>query len=100
MAHARLPALLLATVAFSGGVLVAPAHAGRVVTRVITQYEVPTKGGHPWGIAAGPDGNLWFTELLGNKVGRLTTDGLFTEYLIPTRDSFPREITAGPDGNL
>lgn len=25
----------------------------------------------PGGIAAGPDGNLWFTELFGNKIGRI-----------------------------
>jgi virginiamycin B lyase len=26
----------------------------------------------PWGITAGPDGNLWFTEQVGNKIGRIT----------------------------
>jgi streptogramin lyase len=26
----------------------------------------------PRGITAGPDGNLWFTEYSGNKIGRLS----------------------------
>jgi streptogramin lyase len=33
------------------------------------EFPIPTPGSIPWGIAAGPDGNLWFTEFLGNKVG-------------------------------
>ena len=36
------------------------------------------------GIAAGPDGALWFTESNGNKIGRITTAGVVTEYPIPT----------------
>jgi virginiamycin B lyase len=30
-------------------------------------------GAGPYGIAAGPDGNLWFAEDLGNRIGRITT---------------------------
>jgi virginiamycin B lyase len=32
---------------------------------------VPTPNSHPYGITAGPDGAMWFTEDLGQKVGRL-----------------------------
>jgi streptogramin lyase len=31
----------------------------------------------------GPDGALWFTERLADKIGRLTTAGLFTEFPLP-----------------
>jgi virginiamycin B lyase len=31
-------------------------------------------------IAAGPDGNPWFTEQLGNRVGRITPTGTVTEF--------------------
>jgi IPT/TIG domain len=31
---------------------------------------VPTAGSNPSGIAAGPDGALWFTEYLGNEIGQ------------------------------
>ena len=54
----------------------------------------------PIGITAGPDGNLWFTEFTGNKVGKITPAGAITEFPIPTASSFPYGITAGPDGNL
>jgi streptogramin lyase len=30
-----------------------------------------TAAGAPVGIVAGPDGNLWFTENSGNRIGRL-----------------------------
>ena len=34
----------------------------------------------PDGIAAGPDGNLWFTEIDGNRIGRITPTGVVTEF--------------------
>jgi len=52
------------------------------------------------GIAAGPDGNLWFTKTGENKIGRITTGGVAMEFAIPTPGSGPSLITAGPDGNL
>ena len=54
----------------------------------------------PTDIAAGTDGNLWFTEALGNQIGRITTVGVVTEFPTPTADSAPYGITTGPDGNL
>lgn len=72
-----------------------PEHAGQV-----TQYPLP-QGHNPFGsIARGPDGNLWFLEYPGNRVGKMTTQGAYTEYPIPTQVSRPVGITAGPDGNL
>jgi streptogramin lyase len=66
----------------------------------IVEFPVPTSGSNPYGIAAGPDGNLWFTEQLGNKIGRITTTGNITEFAVPTAGSEPVAITAGPDGNM
>jgi streptogramin lyase len=54
----------------------------------------------PFGITAGPDGNLWFTEERGNQIGRITPAGTVTEFPIPNGNSQPAGITAGPDGNL
>lgn len=62
-------------------------------------------------IIPGPDGNLWFTELNGNKIGRMTTSGTLTEFTVPSsvevpafpenyRTSHPSGIVVGPDGNL
>ncbi|MFI5008966.1 MAG: hypothetical protein ACHQDY_01680 [Solirubrobacterales bacterium] len=52
------------------------------------------------GIAPGPDGNLWFTEVGGNKIGRITPGGVIAEFPIPTPNSRPEWIAPGPDGNL
>jgi streptogramin lyase len=68
-----------------------------------TEYNVPSVGGNAQGIAAGPDGNLWFTELDGNKVAKVTPAGAFTEYPLPPPNPYipsPVGIAAGPDGNL
>ncbi len=66
----------------------------------LIEFAVPTSGSTPAGITAGPDGNLWFTELNGNKIGRITPAGAISEFPIPTPGSGPFGITAGPDGNL
>ena len=43
---------------------------GRITTGgVITEFATPTAG--PVGITSGPDGNLWFTEQGGNKIGQV-----------------------------
>jgi streptogramin lyase len=44
--------------------------AARGVT--ITEYPIPTSASLPFGVTAGPDGALWFTEAEGNKIGRIT----------------------------
>jgi virginiamycin B lyase len=55
----------------------------------------------PSGIALGPDGNLWFTEQSGDRIGRITPRGVLTEYSAGiTPFSNPTAIAAGPDGNL
>ena len=46
---------------------------GRISTSgTITEFPVPTSDSSPYGITAGPDGNLWFTEAGGNKIGTST----------------------------
>ncbi len=66
----------------------------------VTEFSIPTAGSQPNGITAGPDGNPWFVEGSGNKVGRITPTGTVTEFAIPTANGTPSGITAGPDGNL
>ena len=53
----------------------------------------------PWGIAAGPDGNLWFTNYNNNSIGRITPAGVVSSFTDPSI-SGPYGIAAGPDGNL
>jgi hypothetical protein len=74
---------------------------------VITEFLVPTQypgvgstdtttGTY---IVTGADGNVWFTERLAGKVGRITPSGTITELKLPTTGSI-YGIAAGPDGNI
>ena len=83
-----------------------------IPTVQINEYPLPSSGSAgPLGIAAGPDGALWFTTLSPNNgqsrnltenIGRVTTSGTgaITEYTPPTMESLPYGITGGPDGAL
>jgi streptogramin lyase len=74
---------------------------GRLLLATIMQIGALAPPAQPAGIVAGPDGNLWFTELVGNKIGRITPSGQITEFstgLSP--GASPADITAGPDGAL
>lgn len=64
-----------------------------------TFAEFPVGAGAIGGIAAGRDGNLWFTETGARKIGRITVTGQITEFTIPALAQ-PGRITAGADGNL
>jgi hypothetical protein len=35
---------------------------------------------------------MWFTEILGNKVAKVTMTGKITEYTVPTPGSSPSQI--------
>ena len=64
-------------------------------------WEGITLPASPVEIAAGPDGNLWFTEVDGDAIGRITPSGVVTEFLDGiSSGSGPLGITPGPDGNL
>ena len=63
--------------------------AGSLAAQTVTEFPIPTSASSPAGIAAGPDGNLWFTEVDANKIGRITPAGVVTEFPIPTAGSVP-----------
>jgi streptogramin lyase len=67
---------------------------------LVTEYSVGiTSFARPHGIAAGPDGNIWFTELDG-QIGRITPEGVVTEFSSGAVFGGITSITTGPDGNL
>ena len=75
--------------------------SGAAQAQVITEFNADiTPSSAPYGITAGPDGNLWFTEIF-DRIGRITPFGVVTEFSAGiTSCAQPHGITAGPDGNL
>ncbi len=68
----------------------------------ITEFSTGlTAASEPFGMVAGPDGNLWFAEYKSSQIGRITTAGVITEFSTGlTANSGPTRIVVGPDGNL
>jgi len=73
-------------------------HAPARAAATLTEVAVPTSNSVPEGITLGSDGNLWFTEFQGGKIGRITPSGTITEF--SGLGGAPFWITAGPNGNL
>src|SRR5205823_3587603 len=63
-----------------------------------TEFPIPTPTFLEF-VTPGPDGNLWFGEVVG-KIGRITPAGTLTEFPVGASPDQPEEITPGPDGNL
>jgi streptogramin lyase len=75
--------------------MVEPLEARCLLAIGVTELPAP---GPFFGITNGPDGNLWFTELLAGKVGHISPAGAAVEFAVP--GAIPAGITGGPDGNL
>ena len=83
---------------------------GRITPKgVITEFPLTGPNRGPGDITAGADGNMWFLELNGrmdgravdgNRVGRITRDGVITEFPIETPNASPINIAVGPDRNI
>src|SRR5713226_8137137 len=96
-------ARVFATRAATGDKLRPALAAGAVGELKVTikEWDVPTKGAHPHDPAMAPDGSLWFTEQLQNKLGRLDpASGAFKEYVLKIEDSGPHGLVADSSGNI
>jgi streptogramin lyase len=76
--------------------------AGDAHAQLITEFSagIPPAPS-PRGIVLGPDGNIWFTEQTGNRIGRITPAGVVTEFsagLSPGAN--PGGMALGPDNNV
>ncbi len=83
-----------------GGSVQGASSASRTVTAIqeFPEYSVPS-GSTPFAVTAGPDGNVWFTDISTSKIGKITPAGAVTEYSLPEK-SEPYGITVGSDKNL
>jgi virginiamycin B lyase len=75
---------------------------GRIsMTGQIVEYKTLTHGAGPWGVGVGFDQNLWFTENLANKIGRMSYSGTSqVEFKIPTSSAGPRGLWSGPNASM
>jgi streptogramin lyase len=55
----------------------------------IEEHTLPEDASGPYGIAAGSDGPLWFIEMRGSRIGRITTGGKVSTYSLRTVDTGP-----------
>jgi len=68
---------------------------------VIKEYDVPTPQSRPHDPAVAPDGSLWYTGQMANKLGRLDPKtGKIQEYPLKTEDSGPHGLVADAQGNI
>lgn len=85
--------------------------SGPEIVRVSTSGAISTfplpsgAGGDVVTLTAGKDGNVWFTELYGNSVDKITPDGTITRYAISTPPAgsvgnMPHNATVDADGNI
>jgi hypothetical protein len=52
-------------------------------THVVVEFPIPTSGGDPLGIIAGPGQNLWFTEGGTGAIGQVALDGVQITIMVP-----------------
>jgi len=70
-------------------------------TGQLTAY-APPGGNNIQGVALGPDGAIWFTDIGSRHIGRIAngTASEFTSSSFTNQPSTSEDITAGSDGNL
>jgi streptogramin lyase len=96
----RRTTILLTAIALAA-LLAAPAAAQ--ITPTITTFpssDPVSPESHPYAIAAGPDGNIWFTDPYASRIGRMTTEGALTLQAPVPPASFEYDIAPGPDGAM
>jgi virginiamycin B lyase len=91
------------TVALFLMLLVSPVWAAQAdnLTVPIREYDVPTPQSGPHDPAMAPDGSLWYTGQMANRLGRLDPKtGEFKEYPLTTEGSGPHGLVADAQGNI
>jgi len=88
-----------------GGAIV-PGGTGSIIrfdpfTGNFTRIPIPTISSFPLRLQIDPRGRVWFTELLGNKIGAYDPSvNSLKEYPVPTNTSGPADLTFDGQGNL
>lgn len=70
-------------------------------TSEIVKYKIPTPLAGPYEISVDSKDNVWFTEIIADKIGKLDPKtGQFSEYPTPTPDSAPRRFGIDSQDNV
>ena len=65
----------------------------------VREFDLPGRAhSSPAQIAAGVDGNLWFTDPYANAIGRANVKGEISEFGLPSAGAGPTALAAGPGG--
>ncbi len=66
-----------------------------------TAIPIPTPGSFPFRIITDAEDRLWFTELLGNRIGSYDpSSGKLEQYVVPTQFAGPADLTFDSHGTL
>ncbi len=88
------------------GGIISPGGHGRLirfdpVDHNFSVVAVPTNGSFPMRLAVDAENRVWFTELLGNKIGVYDqASKKLIEYALPTNSSGPADLTFDKHGTL
>lgn len=64
----------------------------------VFHFQLNTLSALPIFLSAGPDGNIWGTELYGNNILNISGSGMLKEFSIPTYNSRPIAVIPDPSG--
>lgn len=81
----------------SGGIWIAESGSNSIglydpAGGTFTHYPIPTAGVQPYDVALDANGNVWFTEYMGDAVGVLYPNGSIVEFPLPQKGSAPYDI--------
>lgn len=84
------------------GSLPGPGGPPTLAPGIVSEEKIPTAAATPLGITTGPDGNLWFAEFDGNKIGKVVPGtfpaaGSIVECgALPSVNSGPIDVVSDP----
>jgi len=67
--------------------------------QTFTEFSVPTPDSNPYQVALDSNGNAWFTEFSGDRLGEVLTNGSVKEFQIPIASANPTGLAVDPRTN-
>ncbi len=74
--------------------------SGAATSAGVTPFPIPTANSGVAGLAAAPNGAIWFAETTANKIGTIEPSGQIREQAVPTANSGPSSVAVAPDGTV